>query len=65
METRFAESIPSLRSLRPNPGIELGVFASAGAAVDILINPVSDPWNIPVKGFLTVSSLIWTVEPTV
>ena len=45
---KFAESIPSLSSFTPMPGINNGELVRTGPAVDKRTKPVSAPLNIPV-----------------
>ena len=47
IETKFVESIPSLRNLTAIPGIK-GVFSAGEAADESLAIPWSDPLKIPV-----------------
>ena len=45
---KFAESIPSLSSFTPMPGINNGELVRTGPAVDKRTKPVSAPSNMPV-----------------
>ncbi len=48
--TRDAESIPSLKNLRPKPGASNYSFEFGSAATESLTTPWSPPVKIPVKG---------------
>ena len=50
MATRFPESTPSLRHLRPNPGLVFLTRGSGSVVRLILMTQCSAPLNTPVKG---------------
>ena len=65
METRLAESIPSLRNLRPIPGPSGDLLSAVGAAAeDSLMSPLSAPLKIPVYGLDMASNLTLPTAPT-
>lgn len=58
IETRFAESIPSLKNFRPIPGANgyEPSFKTGSAADESLISPNSAPLNIPLNTGLALYS---------
>ena len=65
METRLAESIPSLKNLRPIPGASGDLLSAVGAAAeDNLMSPLSAPLKIPLYGFDLATNLTLPTDPT-
>ena len=65
METRFAESIPSLKNLSPIPGASGDLLSAVGAAAeDNLMSPLSAPLKIPLYWLYLATNLTLPTVPT-